>query len=66
LGLTSGLGRKRYKALAANPIYIAFSRCLTFSWFAFTLFWFWADWKQIDQVFVALSGAEWLAVWTAV
>jgi alginate O-acetyltransferase complex protein AlgI len=66
LGLTSGLGRKGYKALAANPIYIAFGRGLTFSWFAFTLFWFWADWKQIDQVFAALNIAEWLGVWTAV
>ncbi len=66
LGLTSGLGRKGYKALAANPIYIAFGRGLTFSWFAFTLFWFWADWKQIHQVFAALNIAEWLGVWTAV
>lgn len=66
LGLTSAMGRKGYKALAANPIYVAFGRGLTFSWFAFTLFWFWADWKQIDQVFAALSFAEWLRVWMVV
>jgi len=41
LALTGGLGRKGYKALAQNPVYIAFGRGLTFSWFAFTLFWFW-------------------------
>ena len=48
LGLTRAVGRKGYKALAKNSFYIAFGRGLTFSWFAFTLFWFWANWKQID------------------
>jgi D-alanyl-lipoteichoic acid acyltransferase DltB (MBOAT superfamily) len=66
LALTSGLGRKGYKALAKNPVYIAFGRGLTFSWFAFTLFWFWANWKQIDTVFTALSVVDWLGVWLAV
>ena len=66
VGLTSGLGRKGYKALAKNPVYIAFGRGLTFSWFAFTLFWFWANWKQIDTVFSALSVVDWLGVWLAV
>ena len=56
-GLTARLGRKGYKALADNHIYIAFGRGLTFSWFAFTLFWFWANWKQIDSVFTAFSVA---------
>jgi D-alanyl-lipoteichoic acid acyltransferase DltB (MBOAT superfamily) len=66
LALTGGLGRKGYKALAKNPFYIAFGRGLTFSWFAFTLFWFWANWKQIDTVFTALSVVDWLGVWLAV
>jgi len=65
LDLTRGLGRKRYKALTANPIYVAFGRGLTFSWFAFTLVWFWADWAQIDRVFSALSVTDWVGVWTA-
>jgi hypothetical protein len=38
-----------------EPAYIAFGRGLTFSWFAFTLFWFWANWKQIDKVFAAMA-----------
>ena len=63
LGLTSTMGRKGYKALAQNPIYIAFGRGLTFSWFAFTLFWFWGNWSQIDKLFGALSLMEWLGVW---
>ena len=66
LGLTRALGRKRYKALAKNGVYIAFGRGLNFSWFALTLFWFWADWQHIDRAFAALSVADWLGVWTAV
>ncbi len=66
LGLASALGRKDYKELAKNPIYIAFGRGLTFTWFAFTLFWFWANWKQIDTAFTALSGAQWCEVWLAI
>lgn len=66
LGLTRALGRKGYKALGANPIYVAFGRGLTFSWFAFTLFWFWANWKQIDTVFTAIGPAYWFGVWLAI
>src|ERR1039458_7806963 len=40
-------------------------RGLTFSWFAFTLFWFWANWNQIDMVFTALNVVDWLGVWLA-
>ena len=65
LGLTSAMGRKGYKALAKSFVYVAFGRGLNFIWFAFTLFWFWANWKQIDQVFAALSVIEWFGVWLA-
>jgi alginate O-acetyltransferase complex protein AlgI len=64
--LQGRLGRKGYKSLAANPIYVAFGRGLTFSWFAFTLFWFWANWKQIDAIFTAVSVVQWLGVWLAI
>jgi hypothetical protein len=66
LWLTRILGRKAYKDLAKNAIYIAFGRGLTFSWFAFTMFWFWANWKQIGTIFSAISVAAWLAVWLAI
>ena len=66
LWLAGRIGRKRYKALAANPVYIAFGRGLTFSWFAFTLFWFWARWKEIDGIFTALSMLQWCGVWLSV
>jgi D-alanyl-lipoteichoic acid acyltransferase DltB (MBOAT superfamily) len=66
LELARALGRKGYKALAANPVYIAFGRGLNFAWFAFTLFWFWGTWEQIHRVFGALSIAQWIGVWSAV
>jgi D-alanyl-lipoteichoic acid acyltransferase DltB (MBOAT superfamily) len=65
LGLTRALGRTGYKALAKNSIYEAFGRGLNFIWFAFTLFWFWGNWNQIDAVFTALGVAEWVGVWVA-
>jgi D-alanyl-lipoteichoic acid acyltransferase DltB (MBOAT superfamily) len=66
LGLTRILGRGRYKTLTRNSVYIAFGRGATFSWFAFTLFWFWADWKQIDMIFAAIGGFQWLIVWLTI
>jgi D-alanyl-lipoteichoic acid acyltransferase DltB (MBOAT superfamily) len=66
LGLTRTLGRKGYKALAVNSVYIAFGRGLTFSWFTFTMFWLWANWKQIDKVFASLGAVPWLGVWLAI
>ncbi len=53
--MTRRLGRKRYKALAANALYRAGARGLTFCWFAFTLFWFWSSWRQIGQIEAALG-----------
>jgi hypothetical protein len=57
------LGRKGYKSLSSNPVYIAFGRGLTFCWVAFTLLWLWADWKQIDAIFAALGALQWIGVW---
>ena len=66
LGLAHALGSKGYKIFSKNPIYLCFARGLTFSWFAFTLFWFWANWMQIGRIFAALSLPQWLGVWLAV
>jgi len=66
LFLTRVLGRKAYKDLAKNTLYIAFGRGLTFSWFAFTMFWFWANWKQIGKIFSEFTVARWLAVWLVI
>jgi alginate O-acetyltransferase complex protein AlgI len=66
LGLTRALGRKGYRAIADTPLYMAFGRGLTFSWFAFTLFWFWASWKQIDTIFNSLGMVSWFGVWLGI
>jgi D-alanyl-lipoteichoic acid acyltransferase DltB (MBOAT superfamily) len=63
--LARTMGRKPYKALAQQPVYNAFSRGLNFVWFSFTLFWFWAAWKQIDSIFASLTLPQWLAVWAS-
>jgi alginate O-acetyltransferase complex protein AlgI len=48
-----------YDRLCANAVYRAAARGLTFTWFAFTLLWFWASWSQIgalaDKIGVAGS-----------
>lgn len=66
VSLIKRLGRKPYNKLAANPVYEAFGRGLTFAWFAFTLFWFWGSWMQIHKAFGALNVAETLCVWVAI
>lgn len=65
LQLTNRLGRKGYKALAGNGLYVAVGRGLTYMWFSFTLFWFWGDWKHIARAFSAFSVVEWIAVWVS-
>lgn len=64
--LTERLGRKGYRELAANPTYVAFGRGLTFSWFAFTLFWFWSSWQQIHGIYNSIGAVRWILVWLAV
>jgi D-alanyl-lipoteichoic acid acyltransferase DltB (MBOAT superfamily) len=59
-------GRKVYKKISQNAFYIAFARGLTFTWFAFTLLWFWANWQQLGMISKALSGTQWCAVWLAI
>ena len=66
LGMARVLGRRSYKDLAKNSAYIAFGRGLTFSWFALTQFWFWADWAQINGLCRALSAVEWVGVWLVI
>ena len=46
-----------YERLGANPIYRAVARGVTFTWFAFTLLWFWADWSQINGLAAQLGAA---------
>jgi D-alanyl-lipoteichoic acid acyltransferase DltB (MBOAT superfamily) len=53
--LTQRIGRRSYKTLAANPLYAAVCRGLTFAWFGLTLFWFWSNWSQLHEFAARLS-----------
>jgi alginate O-acetyltransferase complex protein AlgI len=64
--MSKRLGRKRYKALAANPTYTAFARGLTFAWFTFTLLWFWSSWKQIAFISHTLGAPAVVAIWAVI
>ena len=65
LGLARAMGRKDYRSLAQNFIYVACGRGLNFVWFGFTLFWFWGSWSEIDAVFAALRWSHWISIWLA-
>jgi D-alanyl-lipoteichoic acid acyltransferase DltB (MBOAT superfamily) len=64
--LSRVMGGKGYRTLARRPWYAAFARGLTFSWYAFTCFWFWASWRELGALFSVMTGAEWLGVWLGV
>lgn len=69
VGMVARLGRKPYKALGENPLYRALCRGLTFSWFGFTLLWFWSSWHDIaayaHAAGLAGSATALLAIWAA-
>lgn len=56
LVMAGRLGAKGYRKLGENPLYRAVCRGLTFTWFAFTLLWFWSDWKTLGHLAGALGG----------
>ena len=60
------MGRKPYRALAARPLYGAFARGLTFTWFTFTLFCFWSQWGQIAQIVHGMGATALVLAWTAI
>jgi len=47
----------RYERLSANPFYRSAARGLIFTWFAFTLLWFWGNWQQIGTLGTRLGPA---------
>ncbi len=60
------LGRKAYRALSVRPLYRACARGLTFTWFAFTLLWFWSSWTAIDLYARALGPLAISLTWLAI
>ena len=60
------LGRKNYKALRENGAYRSLARGLTFTYFAFSLLWFWSTWAQLHTMASALSLRKQAMVWVAI
>ncbi|MDR3507352.1 MAG: MBOAT family O-acyltransferase [Caulobacteraceae bacterium] len=60
------LGRAGYRKLSENVLYRSLSRGLTFTWFAFTLLWFWSSWSQLGGFISALGAPALLAAWSLV
>ena len=48
--MAQSIGRARYRQLCTVPLYRAFCRGFTFTWFSLTLFFFWSSWDQIGHV----------------
>lgn len=55
------LGRKGYRSLTSGSLYIALARGATFTWFTFTMIWFWSNWREIDSFGAMLGATGWLA-----
>jgi alginate O-acetyltransferase complex protein AlgI len=64
--MTKFLGRKSYRSFSSQGLYVALSRGLTFSWFAFSLIWFWSSWPQANLLFATIGMKDLLAVWLVV
>ena len=60
------LGRKGYKTLAADKIYQAFARGFTFTWFTFSLFWFWSNWSQMAWMARSLRAPAIALMWALI
>ena len=68
------LGKNRYGVLRKNAFYSSFCMALTFTWFAFTLLWFWSNWARLASfvhgvpvtitglALVVLLAVSWLAL----
>lgn len=60
------LSRRGYRQLSENPVYRAVSRGLTFTWFTFTVLWFWSSWSQLGGFIKTMGGPALLAAWLLV
>jgi D-alanyl-lipoteichoic acid acyltransferase DltB (MBOAT superfamily) len=66
IAMTRRLGKKRFIALGNQPFYAACMRGLTFTFFAFSLFWFWSTWTQMGSIITALGWSTVVLVWLIV
>jgi D-alanyl-lipoteichoic acid acyltransferase DltB (MBOAT superfamily) len=58
------MGAKRYKALARSGLYTALCRGLTFTYFTFSLFFFWSSWRQMGELLSRVDTVSLVLTWT--
>ena len=52
--------------MAARTVYRVVGRGLTYTYFAFSLIWFWSNWKEIDAMYSRLGIVGMLEVWVLI
>jgi D-alanyl-lipoteichoic acid acyltransferase DltB (MBOAT superfamily) len=60
------LSPRGFARLGNNPIYRSVSRGLTFTWFTFTLLWFWSTWDQMGAFLRTIGPVPALLSWLAI
>jgi alginate O-acetyltransferase complex protein AlgI len=64
--MSKWLGGKEFKKLSSNPVYCAFTRGLTFTWFTFSLLWFWSNSQQVGSIARTGGAAAFATAWVAI
>jgi alginate O-acetyltransferase complex protein AlgI len=64
--MTKRLGKKGYKSLSTQEWYKALSRGFTFTFFAFSLVWFWSNWQQMGIIVRSLGAGAIVLGWLLV
>jgi D-alanyl-lipoteichoic acid acyltransferase DltB (MBOAT superfamily) len=60
------IGRKQYRELTGNWLYNVFTRGLTFTWFTFSLLWFWSNWAQLAFLARSFRPREIALIWITI
>ena len=64
--MVKALGRKAYKALSNQPVYDAFARGLTYTYYSFCMLWFWSNWSQLGGFLRQLQAPALVGMWVLV
>jgi D-alanyl-lipoteichoic acid acyltransferase DltB (MBOAT superfamily) len=61
--MAKAIGKKQYKTLSNMWLYQAVCRGFTFTFFSFSLLWFWSNWKSLEKMSRALQLPALLLGW---
>jgi alginate O-acetyltransferase complex protein AlgI len=61
--MTKRLGKTAYAGLRKSVFYRNVSRGLTFTWFSFTLLWFWSDWDRLAESAAQFGATVTIFIW---